>query len=77
MFGSRLILFGSDSITSGAVSLREEFCSVYNFFFGAMVDNNVDNRKTLVEETKYRYYGGAQDVTDRRTERTSIEGILV
>ena len=22
-------------------------------------------------------YGGAQDVTDRRTERTSIEGILV
>ena len=51
MFGSRLMLFGSDSITSGAVLLREEFCSVSNLFFGAMVDNNVGNRKTLVEET--------------------------
>jgi hypothetical protein len=30
---------GSDSTTFRAVSLREEFASVYNFFLGAIVNN--------------------------------------
>jgi hypothetical protein len=36
-----------------------------------------ENKSIITLRVASYYYGGAQDVTDRRTERTSIEGILV